>query len=140
MTGSTLLGWWGATGAVGSAASTYLWWSLAGLPATLIVMAGTGFVRGGGNTVGRVAPVRSYGRQILVARELGAGSPERARAVGKRILSMSALLGLVIGALLVPGRSLVAPIFSDDPAVIAVAAVEPSSALAVRADPLADLS
>ncbi len=235
--GPTLLTLWGADGAVSSAATTYLWWSLAGLPATLIVMAGTGFVRGGGNTVvplwialgtvalnlvgeviaiyglgmgvgasagttsaarwvgamiyvsitwrsarrvhrstrpssvalrelgatGRPLFVRTaalrgtvaasvalasrYGEaslagygisfgiwaflayvsdgfevagQILVARELGAGSTFRARAIALRILRLSALLGVVIGAVVILGRFLIAPIFSNDPRVIAV--------------------
>lgn len=44
--GRTLIGWFGATGAVAEHAWTYLSISLAGLPAFTLVMAGVGFLRG----------------------------------------------------------------------------------------------
>jgi len=42
---------WGGHGAVGHAARVYGWVSVAGFPAALMVMAGTGYLRGGSNTV-----------------------------------------------------------------------------------------
>lgn len=42
---------WGGEGAVGAAARTYGWISVAGFPAVLMVMAGTGYLRGTSNTV-----------------------------------------------------------------------------------------
>jgi len=48
--GPTLIGWWGGTGATAAAALTYFEVSLIGYPAVLLVMAGTGYVRGTGNT------------------------------------------------------------------------------------------
>ncbi len=42
---------WGGEGPVGAAARTYGWISVAGFPAVLVVMAGTGYLRGTSNTV-----------------------------------------------------------------------------------------
>ena len=48
--GRTLISVLGGSGAVAGYAWTYLWVSLAGFPAFMLVMAGTGYLRGNGNT------------------------------------------------------------------------------------------
>lgn len=236
--GQILIQWWGATGATADAASTYFNVSLIGFPAFLMMMAGTGFVRGSGNTripfvvamatvagnlvleviliygldlgvgasagatvvakwagaityvvlvsrsarqrgvplrpqrralhqlsatgwplfvrtaalrgtmaasvalAGRLGPtaVAGYGLafaiwsflayladglevagQVLVGRRLGESKPEAAREAGNRILHMAVALGLLATVFVVALRTALPHLFTNDPAVIAVA-------------------
>jgi len=257
--GQILIRWWGATGATADAASTYFNVSLIGFPAFLMMMAGTGFVRGSGNAripfvvaiatvagnlalelvliyglglgvaasagatvvakwagaityvvivsraarqrgvplrpqrralrqlsatgwplfvrtaalrgtmaasvalAGRLGPVAvaGYGLaftiwsflayladglevagQVLVGRRLGESSSDAAREAGNRILRMAVVLGLFASALVVVLRTALPHIFTNDPAVIAVASAslwwvalsQPVNALAFSLD------
>jgi Na+-driven multidrug efflux pump len=75
--------------------------------------------------------------QALVGRALGAGTPERARALGRRMLELGVGFGVVCGVLIVLLRPVLPQLFSNDPAVIAlsgfllwfVAAMQPVNAV-----------
>lgn len=60
--------------------------------------------------------------QSLVGTDLGAGAAARARATGRRILVWGAGAGVVSGVLLAAVRHPLAGVFTDDPAVEALAA------------------
>jgi putative MATE family efflux protein len=56
--------------------------------------------------------------QAMIGRLLGAGDADAARAASKRMVEWGLLAGLVLGALIAVLRPVLAPLFSDDPAVI----------------------
>jgi putative MATE family efflux protein len=56
--------------------------------------------------------------QAMVGRLLGAGDTVAARAASKRMVEWGLLAGLVLGALVAVLRPVLAPLFSDDPAVV----------------------
>jgi putative MATE family efflux protein len=56
--------------------------------------------------------------QAMVGRLLGAGDADAARAASKRMVEWGLLAGLVLGGLVAVLRPVLAPLFSDDPAVI----------------------
>lgn len=56
--------------------------------------------------------------QAMVGRLLGAGDVDAARAASKRMVEWGLLAGLVLGGLVAVLRPVLAPLFSDDPAVI----------------------
>lgn len=60
--------------------------------------------------------------QALVARHLGAGDPLAARAVGRRVNELGVALGVALGALVVLFRIPLAESFTNDPAVVHLAA------------------
>ncbi|HXH55813.1 MAG TPA: MATE family efflux transporter [Iamia sp.] len=60
--------------------------------------------------------------QSLVGTSLGAGEPARARATGRRILAWGLLGGVATGLMILAVRTPLAGLFSDDPAVEALAA------------------
>jgi putative MATE family efflux protein len=80
--------------------------------------------------------------QALIARDLGAGSLDRAMAVGRRLMSLGLILGLMLLAVVAVVARPLAGVFTDDPAVIAaagdlilwVAAIQPLSAIAFTLD------
>jgi putative MATE family efflux protein len=59
--------------------------------------------------------------QSMVARALGAGLADQARAIGRRLLELGALEGLVFGLAVLALRPWLPQVFSDDPDVIALA-------------------
>jgi putative MATE family efflux protein len=88
--GQVLIGWWGATGATADAASTYFNVSLLGFPAFLMMMAGTGYVRGGGNTrtpfvvaIATVAGNLALELVLIYGLDLGVGASAGATVVAK---------------------------------------------------------
>lgn len=56
----------------------------------------------------------------MVGDRLGAGDPESARRIGRRAISWSIGMGLIIAPVLVLSRSEIAQIFSNDPEVVAL--------------------
>jgi putative MATE family efflux protein len=56
--------------------------------------------------------------QAMVGRLLGAGDAEGARSASRRMVEWGLLTGLALGALVALLRPVLAPLFSDDPAVI----------------------
>lgn len=82
--------------------------------------------------------------QAMVGRHLGAGEPETARAVGRRMLEIGVAAGVAAGAILLVARPLVVGVFSDDPAVtslatfllLLVAVLQPLNAVAFVLDGL----
>jgi putative MATE family efflux protein len=60
--------------------------------------------------------------QALTGRLLGAGRADVARAAANRMIELSVAFGIVIGVVLLALRTPVAAIFTDDPAVAALAA------------------
>ena len=60
--------------------------------------------------------------QSMVAKSLGAGDAVAARAMARRMIEWSVVSGLVLAGLVVALRTVVPELFSDDPAVIALAA------------------
>ena len=60
--------------------------------------------------------------QSMVAKSLGAGDAGAARAMARRMIEWSVVSGLVLAGLVVALRTVVPELFSDDPAVIALAA------------------
>ena len=56
--------------------------------------------------------------QALIGRLLGSGSPDEARAAGRRIVELGAALGLILALVIFAARGLIAPVFSGDPEVI----------------------
>lgn len=80
--------------------------------------------------------------QALIARFLGAGSPDRAMEVGRRLMFLGLILGLLLFGLLAVVARPLAGVFTDDPAVTAaagglilwVAAIQPLSAIAFTLD------
>jgi putative MATE family efflux protein len=80
--------------------------------------------------------------QSMVARSLGAGDAGAARAMARRMIEWSVVTGLVLAAVVVAIRSVVPEVFSDDPAVIAlagfmlwhVAALQPAAAVVFALD------
>lgn len=75
--------------------------------------------------------------QAMVGRLLGAGDADGARAVSKRMVEWGLMAGVALGALVVLLRPALAPLFSDDPAVVdltrqvlwVVAALQPLNAV-----------
>ncbi|MDZ7800934.1 MAG: MATE family efflux transporter [Trueperaceae bacterium] len=75
--------------------------------------------------------------QALVARYVGEGKPQEARAVSDRLLVLGLAVGAVLGVAFWVGRFWLAGLFSDDPAVVArilalfpfVALMQPLNAL-----------
>jgi Na+-driven multidrug efflux pump len=75
--------------------------------------------------------------QAMVGRLLGAGDAPGARAAAKRMVEWGLLAGVALGALVALLRPVLAPLFSDDPAVIdltrqvllVVAALQPLNAV-----------
>lgn len=60
--------------------------------------------------------------QALVGHALGAGDPDQARAVGRRVNELAVLTGVALGLVVALGRGPIAAVFSDDPAVVALTA------------------
>lgn len=56
--------------------------------------------------------------QAMVGRLLGSGDAEAARAASRRMVQWGLLAGLVLGGLVAALRPVLAPLFSDDPAVV----------------------
>jgi putative MATE family efflux protein len=56
--------------------------------------------------------------QVLVGRMLGSGDPGKAFAAARRMIELSILAGLLIGAVLLALTSVIPSAFTDDPAVI----------------------
>jgi putative MATE family efflux protein len=56
--------------------------------------------------------------QAMVGRLLGSGDAEAARAASRRMLEWGLLAGLVLGGLVAALRPVLAPLFSNDPAVV----------------------
>jgi putative MATE family efflux protein len=75
--------------------------------------------------------------QAMVGRLLGAGDADRARAASRRMVEWGVLAGAALGGLVALLRPVLAPLFSDDPAVIhltrqvlwVVAALQPLNAV-----------
>ena len=75
--------------------------------------------------------------QVMVGRLLGAGDAAAARAASRRMVEWGLLAGLVLGGLVALLRPVLAPLFSDDPAVVdltlqvlwVVAALQPLNAV-----------
>jgi putative MATE family efflux protein len=61
--------------------------------------------------------------QVIVGRRLGAGDGPGARAVARRMIELSLLGGIVLGAILYALRDVIPRAFTDDPSVLARAAV-----------------
>ena len=59
--------------------------------------------------------------QAMVGERLGAGDAVGAVAIGKRVIAWSVGMGLALAVVLVAARESVATVFSDDPAVVALA-------------------
>ncbi|HEV3226491.1 MAG TPA: MATE family efflux transporter, partial [Acidimicrobiales bacterium] len=59
--------------------------------------------------------------QAIIGKELGAGSDEEAKAMGRRMLGIGLLSGAVLGALVLALRTVLPHVFSGDEAVIALA-------------------
>jgi putative MATE family efflux protein len=59
--------------------------------------------------------------QAMIGRALGAGKPERARALGRRMTQWGLWLGVALGLVLLATSPLLPHIFSEDEAVIALA-------------------
>ncbi len=59
--------------------------------------------------------------QAMVGERLGAGNAAGAVSIGRRVIAWSVGMGLALAALLVAAREPVAIVFSDDPAVVALA-------------------
>ncbi|MGQ0803550.1 MAG: MATE family efflux transporter [Actinomycetota bacterium] len=59
--------------------------------------------------------------QAMIGRFLGAGDPEQARAAARRMIEWGGLGGLVLGGLVALARPWLVPLFTDDPAVRALA-------------------
>jgi putative MATE family efflux protein len=55
--------------------------------------------------------------QALVGRYLGAGDLQGARTASTRMVELSVLFGVVLGAMILAGRDLVSPLFTSDPEV-----------------------
>lgn len=80
--------------------------------------------------------------QALVGKHLGAGAPERAEEIGRRLMQWGLLVGAALLALLLPLSEPVARIFTSDPEVVAATAgllvwlalIQPLSALAFTLD------
>lgn len=80
--------------------------------------------------------------QALVGKHLGAGAPDRAAEIGRRLMEWGMLVGVLLLALLLPLRHVVARVFSADPEVVSatagllawVALVQPLSAVAFTLD------
>jgi putative MATE family efflux protein len=60
--------------------------------------------------------------QALVGRALGAGDAAMARGAGRRMIELGVAAGLVVGAAVVAVRSALPHVFTDDPAVVELAA------------------
>jgi putative MATE family efflux protein len=60
--------------------------------------------------------------QAIVGRALGAGRGEEARAAGRRMIELGVVAGVVLGALVVAVRPVLAGVFSTDADVVALAA------------------
>jgi putative MATE family efflux protein len=60
--------------------------------------------------------------QAIIGQTLGAGRGEEARAVGRRMIEWGVASGVVLGVLMIALRSVIAPIFSGDEAVVRVIA------------------
>jgi putative MATE family efflux protein len=60
--------------------------------------------------------------QVIVGRRLGAGDGPGARAVARRMIELSLIGGIVLGAILFALRDVVPRVFTDDPRVLARAA------------------
>jgi MATE family, multidrug efflux pump len=60
--------------------------------------------------------------QVIVGRRLGAGDGAGARAVARRMIELSLLGGIVLGAILFALRGVIPHVFTDDPGVLARAA------------------
>ena len=80
--------------------------------------------------------------QALIGTELGAGNGERARALSRRMIELGIGTGIVFGLLVVAVRPWLPHVFSNDPAVVAlaafllwfVAAMQPVNAIAFVLD------
>ena len=59
--------------------------------------------------------------QAIIGRLLGAGRSDEARSSGRRMVEWGIVAGLLFGAIVLASRSLLVPIFTDDPAVQALA-------------------
>jgi putative MATE family efflux protein len=59
--------------------------------------------------------------QAMVGRALGAGDGGAARAAGRRMIEWGVALGVVFGVIVLATRPVLAPLFSDDPDVVALA-------------------
>jgi putative MATE family efflux protein len=59
--------------------------------------------------------------QTLVGHALGAGRPEEARATAGRVVRWGLGTGVLVAVVLLAGRDLLLPLFTDDPAVLAEA-------------------
>jgi len=59
--------------------------------------------------------------QAMIGRELGAGSPARARALGRRMTQWGVVAGLALGVLLLTTSPLLPHIFTEDTAVLGLA-------------------
>ena len=59
--------------------------------------------------------------QAMVGERLGAGDAVGAVSIGKRVIAWSVGMGLALAVVLVAARESVATVFSDDPAVVALA-------------------
>ena len=57
----------------------------------------------------------------MVGERLGAGDVARAISIGRRVIAWSVGMGIVLGVVLLAVRTPVAGIFSEDPAVVALA-------------------
>lgn len=60
--------------------------------------------------------------QALVGRALGAGDGAMARGAGRRMIELGVAAGVVVGAAVAAARSVLPHVFTDDPAVIGLAA------------------
>jgi putative MATE family efflux protein len=80
--------------------------------------------------------------QAIVARHLGAGAPQRAREVGRRLIAWGLAVGSAFALLLAPTAPVVARLFTDDPGVadgaagllLSLALVQPVAAAAFMLD------
>ena len=80
--------------------------------------------------------------QALIATHLGAGEPQRARAVGERLISLGVYVGVALGAILIVLSSFLAGLFTDAAEVetlatqllIWVALLQPVGAIAFTLD------
>lgn len=80
--------------------------------------------------------------QALIARHLGSDSPERASEVGRRLMSLGLVFGIVLLLVVAAVAGPLAELFTEDPAVASaardlilwVAAIQPLSAIAFTLD------
>ncbi|MGY1833489.1 MATE family efflux transporter [Blastococcus sp. SYSU DS0510] len=61
--------------------------------------------------------------QTLVGHALGAGRPDEARATARRVVGWGLATGCLVAAVLIALRDVLPPLFTDDPAVLAQAAL-----------------